>query len=136
MSPSDQPPSDQPSGSGTPPPDSGGTAPDNAAAPESNAAGEPEITEPVGEIIDAQLVPPPSGASENPTVTVPADYTDSGVPTYDYVRDKIEHRINSAVGSQELAESTPEGREVDEMMRRRDEAAKRKLDEIRKSMGR
>ncbi|GAA1483019.1 hypothetical protein GCM10009624_34590 [Gordonia sinesedis] len=96
----------------------------------------PDLAEPVGEIVDADLVPSVTpGPTENPTVTVPSDYTDSGVPTFDYVRDKIEHRINTAVGSQELAESTPEGRGVDEMMRKRDEAAKRKLDEIRKSMG-
>lgn len=116
------------------------STPDQPATPDNSESANSETTsdlaEPVGEIIDADLVPAVTpGPTEIPTVTVPGDYTDSGVPTFDYVRDKIEHRISTAVGSQELAESTPEGREVDEMMRKRDEAAKRKLDEIRKSMG-
>ena len=51
------------------------------------------------------------------------------------MRDKIENRISTAIGSQELAEESPEGQQVDEMMRKRDEAAKKRLEEIRKSMG-
>lgn len=79
--------------------------------------------------------PPSSTASDYvPPVTDPY-YSESGVPTYDFVRDKIERRISTAIGSEELAHASPEAQKVDEMMRKRDEAAKRKLDEIRKSMG-
>ncbi|WP_288813890.1 PspA domain-containing protein [uncultured Gordonia sp.] len=83
------------------------------------------------EIIDAEIVPtgPVPGAVPAP------DYSDSGVPTFDFVRDKIENRITTAIGSQELAEASAEGQSVDEMMRKRDEAAKKRLEEIRKSMG-
>lgn len=63
------------------------------------------------------------------------DYTDAGVPTFDFVRDKIDHRVATAEGAQELAKATPEGVGTDEALRERDEAARRKLDEIRKSMG-
>ena len=83
------------------------------------------------EIIDAEIVPtgPVPGAVPDP------NSSDSGVPTFDFVRDKIENRITTAIGSQELAEASAEGQSVDEMMRKRDEAAKKRLEEIRKSMG-
>ncbi|WHU49173.1 PspA domain-containing protein [Gordonia sp. L191] len=92
---------------------------------------------PDDEIIDAEVVVPPTTPGQfggTPSIPDP-DYTESGVPTFDFVRDKIENRIATAIGSQELAEGTPEGRQVDEMMRKRDEAAKKRLEEIRKSMG-
>ncbi|UVF80924.1 PspA domain-containing protein [Gordonia mangrovi] len=88
-----------------------------------------------GEVVaDPTSAPPPSSAGYVPPVTDPY-YSESGVPTFDFVRDKIEQRISTAIGSEELAHASPEGQQVDEMMRKRDEAAKRKLDEIRKSMG-
>lgn len=93
-------------------------------------------------VVDGEVVGDSSpGTSPVPTgdVFIPPlpdpDYTDAGVPTFDFVRDKIEKRIGTAIGSQELAEETPEGQQADEMMRKRDEAAKKRLDEIRKSMG-
>ncbi|GAC71006.1 hypothetical protein [Gordonia soli] len=89
------------------------------------------------EIFDAEIVSP--GTPIPPTPGDPhlpgAQYTDAGVPTFDFVRDKIENRIATAIGSEELAHESAEGRQVDEMIRKRDEAAKKKLDEIRKSMG-
>ncbi|MGC4935756.1 PspA domain-containing protein [Gordonia sp. DT30] len=93
---------------------------------------------PDDDIIDGEVLPPATPrAVENPlTPPLPdPDYTESGVPTFDFVRDKIENRITTAIGSQELAEGTPEGRQVDKMIRKRDEAAKERLEEIRKSMG-
>ena len=90
------------------------------------------------DVIDAEVLPstsgPSVGAPLTPSLPDP-DYTESGVPTFDFVRDKIENRITTAIGSQELAEATPEGQQVDEMVRKRDEAAKKRLEEIRKSMG-
>lgn len=97
---------------------------------------------PVGEVIDGEVI---AGAASTPPAATPGsgyppplpdpNYTDAGVPTFDFVRDKIENRIATSIGSQELAEGSPQGQQVDEMMRKRDEAAKRKLEEIRKSMG-
>ncbi|AZG43856.1 PspA domain-containing protein [Gordonia insulae] len=107
--------------------------------------------EPNPDIVDGEVVPESAPVSSVPTTTpappasptpgyVPPvtdpNYSASGVPTFDFVRDKIENRISTAIGSKELAEGGPEGQQVDEMMRKRDEAAKKKLDEIRKSMGR
>jgi len=60
---------------------------------------------------------------------------DSGTPTFDEVREKIEKRAATAIGSRELAEESAEGRTVEEQFEDRAEAARRKLDEIRKSMG-
>lgn len=96
--------------------------------------------QPVGEVIDGEVLPsssPTPGSVDDPFIPpLPdPDYTEAGVPTFDFVRDKIEGRISTAIGSQELAEAGKEGQQVDEMMRKRDEAAKKKLDEIRKSMG-
>ena len=104
-------------------------------------------TEPVGEVIDAEILEtevvdtasPGSSFPGSTTISSPGhidpDDSEQGVPSFDFVRDKIEKRISTAIGSQELAEGTPEGQGVDDMMRKRDEAAKKKLDEIRKSMG-
>nr|WP_245548431.1 hypothetical protein [Gordonia araii] len=60
---------------------------------------------------------------------------DSGTPTFDEVREKIEKRAATAIGSEELAAESPEGRTVQEQFDERNEAARKKLDEIRKSMG-
>lgn len=70
----------------------------------------------------------------SPTLPDP-DYSEAGVPSFDFVRDKIEKRISTAIGSEVLAESSTEGQQADEALRKRNEAAKKKLDEIRKSMG-
>lgn len=108
-----------------------------------NGAGpteEPAVIE--GTLVDGEPVPgqatstTPAGIGDGYLPPIPdPNYTDAGVPTFDFVRDKIENRISTAIGSQELAEESPEGQQVDEMMRKRDEAAKKRLEEIRKSMG-
>jgi len=87
--------------------------------------------------IDAEIVPSPDVA---PAVAAPSfedvtGYTEAGVPTFDFVRDKIEHRTATADGGQVLAETGPEAARLDRSTAERDEAAKSKLDEIRKSMG-
>ncbi|WP_161896752.1 hypothetical protein [Gordonia spumicola] len=89
------------------------------------------------EPIDAEIVPSPDFT---PTVNAPSfeevtGYTEAGVPTFDHVRDKIEKRTTTAIGGQELSEAGAEAAALDEAMAARDEAAKRKLDELRKSMG-
>lgn len=61
-------------------------------------------------------------------------YTDSGVPTFESVREKIETRYGTAVGSQELASETPEGRRVEEEYEARQKAAAERLEQIRRSM--
>ncbi|GAA3240972.1 hypothetical protein GCM10017691_43660 [Pseudonocardia petroleophila] len=92
------------------------------------------MTEPTPhpEPIDAENVP----AEEIPPVTAPRpDYDEHGVPSFDYVRDRIEGRHAASQGATELADATPEGRSVDERFTERERAAKARLDEIRRSMG-
>ncbi|MHA6781416.1 hypothetical protein ACVGOW_10535 [Pseudonocardia saturnea] len=87
---------------------------------------------PSQEPIDAEIVAP----AEIPPVLAPRpDYDEHGVPSFDYVRDRIEGRHAASQGATELANETPEGRTLDEQMTERDRAAKAKLDEIRRSLG-
>ncbi|SFB14124.1 hypothetical protein SAMN05216266_105181 [Amycolatopsis marina] len=73
--------------------------------------------------------------NEEPVPAVPEDdYNDSGTPSFDYVRDRIENRFATATGATELAEGTPEGASLDQQLADRDQAAKEKLAQIRRSM--
>ncbi|MDN5860213.1 MAG: hypothetical protein L0H84_16505 [Pseudonocardia sp.] len=90
------------------------------------------------EIVDAELVEDPV-APAVPTPPIPlavtGDYDDRGVPSFDYVRAKIEGRAAAAIGHTELAGETEQGRALDEQLAERDRKAKEKLDEIRRSLG-
>ena len=83
------------------------------------------------EPIDAEIVP-----AAPPSPQVASDYTDSGVPTLDYVRDKIEGRYATALGMDELVGETEQARSLAEQEEKRKEAAAAKLEEIRRSLGR
>jgi phage shock protein A len=92
-----------------------------------------------GDPIDAEVVPAddvPAGQAPMELTPVPVDtgYTSAGVPTFDSVREKIETRFGTAIGSVELAEETPEGRSVAEQYEARQEAAAERLKQIRESM--
>lgn len=63
------------------------------------------------------------------------DYTEAGVPDFDYVRDRIENRFATATGATELAEGTPEAASLDDQLAERDRAARQRLEQIRRSMG-
>lgn len=72
-----------------------------------------------------------------PDETSPAPdtgYSDDGVPTFDAVREKIETRYTTSLGSAELAAETPEGRTVEEQYEKRQRAAAERLAQIRESM--
>ena len=62
------------------------------------------------------------------------DYTDGGVPTLDYVRDRIENKFATSAAATELADETPQGRSLDEQAADRDSAGRDKLEEIRRAM--
>lgn len=87
------------------------------------------------EIIDAEIVPDP--APSRPDLTLPPppafDYTDAGVPTLDYVRDRIEGRAGTALGHQELQHRQVQAQA--DAAAERERLARAKLDEIRKSLG-
>ena len=46
-------------------------------------------------------------------------YTDSGIPTFESVRDKIETRYETSIGTAELDAESPEGRDVEEQYEKR-----------------
>lgn len=75
---------------------------------------------------------------DEPVAEPPLDsgYSDSGVPTFESVQEKIETRFGTALGSAELAAETPEGRTVEEQYDARQKAAAERLAEIRESMHR
>ncbi|GAA2900877.1 hypothetical protein GCM10010472_68920 [Pseudonocardia halophobica] len=94
------------------------------------------------EPIDAEIVETETAGTSPVPVAPPAPgtptaagYTDEGVPTLDYVRDKIESRAATAAGWQELTGDTEAGRDVEEKFAEREQKAKDRLEEIRRSMG-
>lgn len=92
------------------------------------------MTEPTPsqEPIDAEIV----ASEEVPPVQAPRpDYDEHGVPSFDYVRDRIESRHAVSQEGSGQADATPEGRSVEEQFAERERAAKARLDEIRRSMG-
>jgi hypothetical protein len=104
-------------------------------------------------IEDAEIVepaqPPPAVATGSAVVPVPdapppplppadypADYDEHGVPSLDYVRNKIEGRYATSLGAGELVEDSAAGRDIEQQEADRAAKAKEKLDEIRRSLGR
>lgn len=88
------------------------------------------MAEPSQEPVEAEIVPDPAP----PTPPAP-DYDEHGVPSLEYVRDKIEGRYATSLGATELAEGTAAGRSVQEQEAERAAAAKAKLEELRRSLG-
>ncbi|WP_420120948.1 hypothetical protein [Nakamurella sp.] len=80
------------------------------------------------------VVPEPAFDPDVPSVVAPPpDYSAQGVPSLDFVRDKIEGRYAQSLGSSELAAETPEARSAAEQQQ--EQAAKDRLDAIRRSLG-
>ncbi len=77
---------------------------------------------------------PKPAADPVPSAPPEAGYSSSGVPTFESVREKIETRYGSAIGSSELAAETPEGRTAEEKYDARQRAAAERLAQIRESM--
>lgn len=78
------------------------------------------------------------GMPDEPTTSGSAgpgpDYDDSGVPTFESVRDQIEARYATAQGAAELEAESPEGRSVEEQYDERRRAAAERLAQIRDAM--
>jgi phage shock protein A len=62
-------------------------------------------------------------------------YTEDGVPTFDAVREKIETRFGTAIGSAELDAESNAGRTIEQQYDARQRAAAERLAQIRRSMG-
>jgi len=63
-------------------------------------------------------------------------YSESGVPTFESVREKIETRYATSLGAAELDAQTPQGRTIDDEYDARQRAAAELLAQIRESMHR
>jgi phage shock protein A len=85
---------------------------------------------------DTGDAPKPAPATPLTGANVDPGYNESGVPTFESVRDKIETRFGAALGSAELDAESPEGRTVEEQYEARQRAAADRLAEIRESMHR
>ncbi|MCH9669082.1 MAG: hypothetical protein K0U76_05535 [Actinomycetia bacterium] len=73
---------------------------------------------------------------DEPNTEIDTGYTADGVPTFESIREKIETRHATSIGSAELAAETPEGRSVEEQYAARQEAAAERLAQIRESIRR
>ncbi|WP_410573466.1 hypothetical protein [Amycolatopsis sp. cmx-4-61] len=92
---------------------------------------DPNVVE--GEIVDDT----PTAALAVPSPPLPdPDYSEGGVPSFDFVRDKIENRYTTSLGSVDVAglgtDHTAET--LDKQIAERDQAAKDRLAEIRRSL--
>ena len=91
------------------------------------------------DVMDGEIVDDTSTtALAVPASSLPEpDYDVSGVPSFDFVRNKIENRYTTSQGSAELAglgtENTVEA--LDKKIADREQAGKDRLAEIRRSMG-
>ena len=86
-------------------------------------------------VLDAEIVEENKDLTTTPPPVVPpGDYTEAGVPTFDFVRDRIENRVATSIGSTELADATPEGKAVEDQFEARKKAGQDRLEEIRRSM--
>ncbi|SEP53048.1 hypothetical protein [Amycolatopsis saalfeldensis] len=90
------------------------------------------------EPLDAEIVGETTAPVPAPVALPEPDYSEGGVPSFDSVRDRIEKRYETSVGAQEIAGIG--GKEdlasLDKKIADRDKAAKDKLAEIRRAMGR
>jgi phage shock protein A len=80
-------------------------------------------------VLEGEIVSDPE-----PVALPETDYDQAGVPSFDYVRDRIENRVNTSIGAQELANATPEGQSVEDQFAAREKAGRDKLEEIRRAM--
>ena len=95
----------------------------------------PPPQEPAPAVPVEWTAPDPAGAPLTPTINLPPpDYNAAGVPSLDFVRDKIEGRYAQSLGSTELAAETPEARSAAEQAADREKAARERLEAIRRSL--
>jgi phage shock protein A len=86
------------------------------------------------EPIDGEIVEDSTALDKPLPQAPPGDYDQAGVPSFDYIRDRIENRVATSTGSQELTGATPEGKAVEDQFEARERAGRDKLEEIRRQM--
>lgn len=88
-----------------------------------------------GRSLRSSVIGMPQDRPTDADVAPEAGYTVDGVPTFESVREKIETRYATSIGSVELAAETPEGRSAEDSYEARQKAAAERLAQIRASMG-
>ena len=110
------------------------SAASDSAAPSTGAIPTPTAAvTPASPAVDASGLGTFGTLVPGPAVAGP-DYSAAGVPSLDYVRDKIEGRYAHSLGAAELAEGIPEVKSFEEQAAKREEAARDKLEQIRRSL--
>ncbi|WP_054812773.1 PspA/IM30 family protein [Nocardia arizonensis] len=104
----------------------------SAAAGSGPTSGDAVSGQQVGGVFPVPAVPIPSTGPLGTSST--GGYSDSGVPSFDSVRDKVEQRFGTAQGMGELDRQTPAGRGVEEQFQAREKAARERLNRIRESL--
>jgi hypothetical protein len=79
------------------------------------------------EVLDAEIVGDADG-------TPHSGYDERGVPSFDFVRERIEQRTATALGAQELDAESPAGRTLEQQQADREEAGRDRLEAIRRQM--
>ncbi len=98
-------------------------------------ASTPNVGDPATGVPSVPEVPPPAQIGGVGYTGIPApDYTAQGVPTFDRVRDKVQQRFGTAIGSDELTRQTPSGQSLQEQWDAREKAGHERLNEIRRSL--
>lgn len=111
-----------------------------AATPETASDGPPKfdaftLAGPDPRLDPAAVQPAPAVApTAAPTPAPSGDYDKYGVPTLDFVRDKIEARYTASLGAEELARQTEEAKSFEQRAEERAKAAEAALAEIRQSL--
>jgi phage shock protein A len=77
---------------------------------------------------------PDQQLSQQPPPAEPSTDHVDGVPTFDFVRDRIEGRYATAMGSAELAQDSAAGRSVAQQEEEHEAAARERLEQIRRSV--
>lgn len=91
-----------------------------------------------GEVVEENApaaLPVPTSPMAPVAPTVPdMNYTEDGVPTFDYVREQIEGRFATSTGTAELAADSSSGTSIDEQFAARERAGQDRLEQIRRAM--
>lgn len=89
-----------------------------------------------GEVIEGAAGPVAGVSDVVPTAgdSGAGGYSPDGVPTFESVRDRLEQRFGTAEGMAELDRHTEAGRSSAEQWEAREQAARERLERIRKSM--
>lgn len=95
---------------------------------------QPEVESAAAQPHPAGSPQPASPQRDYTASSLQSDYTASGVPTLDYLRDKLDRRHATALGATELAEASEPARDLERQQDERAEKARDRLEELRRAL--